>query len=126
MIYRILADLVVVIHFAFIIFVVLGGLLVVRWKWLRAFHIPSVIWGALIEFEGWLCPLTTLEWKLRHAGGRSVYHDGFIEHYLIPVVYPERLTPEIQAALGLAVLVLNGTVYSWLLWRWKRKKYELK
>jgi hypothetical protein len=120
MIYRILADMVVIIHLAFILFVVFGGLPAIRWKWVALFHLPSVIWGALIEFKGWLCPLTTLEWRLRLAGGRDAYPSGFMEHYLIPIVYPDKLTPELQTFLGAAVLIVNGAVYSWLFWRWKR------
>ncbi|OPY11563.1 MAG: hypothetical protein A4E66_01331 [Syntrophus sp. PtaB.Bin001] len=122
MIYRILADLVVTIHLAFIIFVVFGGFLTIRWNRLWIFHLPSAIWGALIEFQGWLCPLTTLEWRLRRIGGQSAYEHGFIEHYIVPIVYPDRLTPELQTGLGAAVLVLNGTIYCWLLWRRRRDK----
>lgn len=117
--YRILADVVVVIHFGFILFVIFGGLLAIRRRWLLFLHLPSAIWGALIEFRGWLCPLTTLEWTLRQTGGSTAYHRGFIEHYLVPIVYPDRLTPELQAALGVAVLLINGAVYGWLLWRWR-------
>lgn len=122
MIYQILADMVVVIHLMFIIFVVFGGLIAIRWRWILIFHLPSVIWGALIEFQGWLCPLTTLEWKFRQLGGRSSYRIGFIEHYLIPIVYPDRLTPELQTAMGIAVLIINLAIYSWFLRRLNRKK----
>jgi hypothetical protein len=122
MIYRILADLVVILHLAFIIFVVIGGTLIIRWKWLWVFHLPAAIWGALIEFQGWLCPLTTLEWKLRQIGGQSAYERGFIEHYIVPIVYPDRLTPELQASLGVAVLILNGTIYCLFIWRRRRGK----
>ncbi len=114
MIYRILADAVVTLHFGFILFVVFGGLLAILRRWILLLHLPAVIWGALIEFQGWLCPLTTLEWKLRRAGEEAAYGRGFIEHYLVPIVYPDRLTPELQAVLGAAVLLINGAVYGWL------------
>lgn len=114
MIYRILADTVVTLHFGFILFVVFGGLLAILRRWILLLHLPAVIWGALIEFQGWLCPLTTLEWELRRAGGEAAYGRGFIEHYLVPIVYPDRLTPELQAVLGAAVLLINGAVYGWL------------
>ncbi|MDY0187925.1 MAG: DUF2784 domain-containing protein [Syntrophus sp. (in: bacteria)] len=114
MIYRILADAVVTLHFGFILFVVFGGLLAILRRWILLLHLPAVIWGALIEFQGWLCPLTTLEWELRRAGGEAAYGRGFIEHYLVPIVYPDRLTPELQAVLGAAVLLINGAVYGWL------------
>ncbi|SEM43434.1 Protein of Unknown function [Syntrophus gentianae] len=117
MIYRILADGVVTIHFGFILFVVFGGLLAIRRRWILFLHLPAAIWGALIEFQGWLCPLTTLEWKLRQVGGETAYHQSFIEHYLVPIVYPDRLTPELQAALGIAVLLINGAIYGWLIRR---------
>jgi len=123
MIYRILADLVVIIHLMFIIFVVLGGLIAIRWRWILVFHLPSVIWGALMEFQGWLCPLTTLEWKLRQTGGGNAYNIGFIEHYLVPIVYPDRLTPELQAALGVAVLFINGAVYGLFIWRCRDRHF---
>jgi len=119
MINRILADLVVSIHLGFILFVVFGGLLVISRRWTLLLHLPSVIWGALIEFQGWLCPLTTLEWKLRKAAGGTPYDRSFIENYLVPIVYPDRLSPELQTTLGMAVLLINGIVYSWLLWRWR-------
>lgn len=105
-----MADLIVIIHFAFILFVVFGGLLVLKWRWLIWFHIPAVIWGALIEFAGWVCPLTVLENRLRFTDGVD-YASGFIEHYIIPIIYPSVLTREIQCGLGLAVLGLNCWFY---------------
>jgi len=122
--YRILADLVVVIHFGFILFVIFGGLLAIRRRWILFLHLPAATWGALIEFRGWFCPLTTLEWTLRQAGGSAVYDRSFIEHYLVPIIYPDRLTPELQAALGMAVLLINGAVYSWLLRQWRHRKNQ--
>jgi hypothetical protein len=106
----ILADLIVVIHFGFILFVIFGGLLVLKWPKLIWLHLPAAIWGALIEFTGWLCPLTTVENRLRSFHG-SDYSGGFIEHYLIPVIYPSELTRSIQIGLGIAVIVLNVIIY---------------
>ncbi len=122
MIYRILADFVVAVHFGFILFVIFGGLLAISRRWILFLHLPAAIWGALIEFQGWLCPLTTLEWKLRLAGGGTAYERSFVEHYLVPIVYPDRLTPELQTALGIAVLLTNGAVYGWLIRRWRHRK----
>jgi hypothetical protein len=85
---RIAADLVVLAHLGFILFVILGGLLVLRWPRMAWIHLPAVIWGALIEFAGWICPLTPLENWLREASGTAGYQGGFIEHYLVPIVYP--------------------------------------
>jgi hypothetical protein len=111
MTYRLLADLVVVLHFAFVLFVVLGGLLVLRWRRLMWLHLPAAIWGALIEFAGWVCPLTPLENWLRHRGGEAGYTGGFVERYIVSVLYPEGLTREHQIILGLLVLVINLLIY---------------
>jgi hypothetical protein len=111
MIYRILADVVVVLHLCFVIFVVLGGLAVLRAPRLVWLHVPAAIWGALIEFAGWICPLTPLENSLRKRGGEAGYEGGFVEHYVTAVMYPEGLTRELQWVLGGLVLVLNVVVY---------------
>jgi len=105
------ADLVVLIHFCFILFVILGGFIVIKWRRLIWLHLPAAVWGALIEFFGWVCPLTILENKLRQASGGS-YSTGFIEHYIIPVIYPAGLTPDIQLLMGVAVVVVNLFVYT--------------
>ena len=107
----VLADLVVLLHLAFILFVVLGGLLVLRRRRLMWLHLPVVVWGAAIEFVGWVCPLTPLENRLRAAAGEAGYSGGFIEHYLIPLIYPEGLTRELQWLLGALVLLVNALVY---------------
>lgn len=107
----ILADLVVLLHLAFILFVMLGGLLVLRWRRLMWLHLPVVVWGAAIEFVGWICPLTPLENRLRAAAGEAGYSGGFIEHYLIPLIYPAGLTRELQWLLGALVLLVNAAVY---------------
>ena len=109
-----------------ILFVVLGGLLVLKWRWIGFVHVPAVVWGALIEFQNWLCPLTTLENRLRKAGGAAGYPGGFVEHYVIPVVYPPGLTRNVQIALGLAVLAVNICVYGWLVASRLRARRERK
>ena len=122
MAYSFLADLLVVFHFVFILFVVFGGLLVFKWSKVGYLHIPAVLWGGLIEIQGWLCPLTPIENRLRQVAGVTTYKDGFIEHYLIPVIYPTELTREDQLFLGLSVLILNGIIYIWVMIRMLRKK----
>jgi hypothetical protein len=112
-----LADLVVVFHFAFVLFVVLGGLLVLRWRWVALLHVPAALWGAWIEFAGWICPLTPLEQSLRLKAGEQGYSGSFIEHYLLPLLYPSALTRNIQLLLGYLVLGLNLGIYGYLLYR---------
>ena len=111
MIYQILADFVVVTHFAFILFVLFGGLLVLRWSKTIWLHLPAMAWGLGIEFLGWYCPLTPLENSLREASGEAGYGGGFIEHYLLPIIYPAGLTREIQLVLGSIVVLINIVVY---------------
>jgi hypothetical protein len=117
MAYRILADAVLVMHLAFILFVVAGGLLVLRSRRVAWLHLPAVAWGALIEFMGWICPLTPLEVWARSQAGETGYTGGFVEHYLLPVVYPEALTRDVQIALGSLVLIVNVCVYAWIVGR---------
>jgi hypothetical protein len=114
-IHRFLADAVLVLHLAFILFVVLGGLLVLRRPKLAWLHLPAVAWGALIEFAGWICPLTPLENRLRARGGEAGYSGGFIEHYLTALIYPGGLTRNFQLLLGALVIAINVAVY-WKLW----------
>ena len=106
-----LADAVVVVHFAFVLFVLFGGLLVLRWRWVRWLHLPAAAWGALIEFAGWTCPLTPLEKWLRREGNLGGYEGGFVEHYILPVLYPQALTRNVQLVLGLIVVLLNLFIY---------------
>jgi hypothetical protein len=112
---RWLADAVVLVHLGFILFAVSGGLLVLRWRRCAWLHIPAVIWAALVEFMGWVCPLTPLENRLRLAEGQSAYEAGFIEHYVLPVLYPPALTQELQLALGVGLLILNLGIYALVL-----------
>lgn len=106
------ADLLVAAHFLFILFVIFGGLLVLRRPRLAWLHLPAAAWGALIEFMGWICPLTPLENRLREMAGDAGYAHGFIEEYIAPVVYPLGLTPHVQIWLGLGVIVINLFVYA--------------
>ena len=116
MLYGLLADLVVVLHFAFILFVSTGGLLVLRWGRVLWIHLPAVLWGGFVEVTGRVCPLTPLENWLRHAGGASGYSGGFIEHYLLPVIYPSGLTWQVQMLLAGVLVLLNAAIYV-LVWR---------
>ncbi len=116
MTYRILADAVLALHFAFIAFALLGGLLVARWPRLVWLHLPAAAWAAGIAFYGGICPLTPLENRLREAGGGTGYEAGFIEHQLEALIYPGWLTRDIQVALGVVVLVVNVACY-WHAWR---------
>ncbi len=114
MAHRFAADLVLVAHFAFIAFVVAGGLLVLRWRWLAALHLPAAVWGVFVEVTGRLCPLTDWENALRTAAGESGYAGSFVEHYLVPVIYPAGLTRDAQFVLAAAVIAINVAVYGWL------------
>ncbi|MBK5283079.1 MAG: DUF2784 domain-containing protein [Nitrospiraceae bacterium] len=118
--YPFLADLVLVVHLAFVVFVLCGGLLVLRWRWIAWLHLPAALWGAVVEFTGWICPLTPLENWLRAQGGEATYAGGFIVRYLQSILYPDALTPDIQAVLGVLVLVVNLVIYGWL-WQAGRK-----
>lgn len=112
MIYRTLADLVLVLHFCFVLFVGLGGLLALRWRKVARVHLPVALYGATIEFAGFICPLTPLENWLRQKGGEAGYQGGFIEHYITAAMYPAGLTRGIQVAIGLGVLGVNLVVYT--------------
>ena len=115
--YRALADGVLVVHLGFVLFVVLGGFLVLRRPWLAWAHIPAACWGVLIEFAGWICPLTPLEQRLRVLAGDAGYRGGFIEHYVTSWLYPSGLTRTVQLVLGLTVLAVNVAIYARLLRR---------
>ena len=114
------ADLVLVFHLVFIVYVVAGGFLTWRWAWTVALHVPCALWGAYVEFSGTICPLTPLEVSLRRMAGEDGYSGGFIEHYLLPVIYPSGLTPTVQMILGAVVVVVNLVAYGGLLLRRRR------
>jgi len=122
MIYRILAEGVVVLHFAFIVFVVVGGLFVVRWPRLGLAHLPAACWGAAIELTGGICPLTPLENTLRQAAGDAGYEGSFIAHYLLPIVYPTGLTREVQYVLAGLLIGVNLGIYGGILRRRRSRR----
>ncbi len=117
MLYRLLADLVVTAHALFVVFVVLGGFLTWTWRWVAWLHVPTAVWGVAIEYGGWVCPLTPLENHFRARAGLAGYRGGFIEHYVLPALYPEGLTPAKQIALGTLALVVNVVAYGVLVRR---------
>jgi hypothetical protein len=120
MLYRLGAEAVVLVHFSFIAFVLFGGLLALRWRWIVVAHLPAAAWGCLIELTGRICPLTYVENYLRSRAGQSGYPEGFIEHYFLPVIYPAGLTRQIQFVLAGVVVILNVVAYGWLLRRLAR------
>ena len=115
MLYDLLANLVLLVHLLFILFVIFGGLAVICWRWLSWIHLPCVTWGVLLEFLHWTCPLTPLEKYLRRQADGMSYDGGFIEHYLGMFIYPGWLTPPVQIAMGVALAVLNIAIYSYIL-----------
>jgi Protein of Unknown function (DUF2784) len=121
LIYRALADLVLLVHLAFVLFVVLGGLLVLRRPRLAWVHVPAAVWGILIEYRGWICPLTPLENSLRTRGGQAGYSGGFVDHYIQPLLYPVGLGRATQVVLGSIVLIINLTVYAILVSRMRNR-----
>ena len=120
MTFRFLADVTLVVHFCFVLFVVLGGLLALRWPRLAWLHVPVALYGATIEFVGFVCPLTPLENHFRRRGGEAGYTGGFIDHYITATLYPDGLTRSAQLVLGAGVLTLNVAVYA-LYWRRRRR-----
>jgi len=109
--YHLLSDLVLIIHLGFILFVLLGGFLALRWRWLMWLHIPSVMWAVWVEVMAWICPLTHLENALRQRAQQPSYDTSFVEQYLLPIIYPAQLTPQIQFILALVVIVINLIAY---------------
>lgn len=100
-----------ILHLVFILFVLFGGLLVLKWRKLAWVHVPAAVWGVLIEFFGWWCPLTKLENHFLREAGRAGYQDGFVDHYIMPVIYPSGLTREMEIAIGVVLLIINVSVY---------------
>jgi hypothetical protein len=111
MVYRLLSDFIVIAHFLYILFVITGALIALRWKKIIWLHIPAVIWGATVEYTGWICPLTPWETRFRMLAGEEVYHGDFIGNYILPVIYPEEVTRNIQIVLGTIVIIVNIMLY---------------
>lgn len=122
MFFILIADSLVVLHLVFIVFVILGGFLALKWRRLAFVHPLAALWGAMIEFSGWICPLTPLELQLRQAGGTAGYSTTFIEHYLLPIIYPAGLTRELQIYFGFSVVAINLVAYSILIRRIIRER----
>ena len=120
MLFHAAAQAVLVVHLAFIVFAVLGGLLALRWRWVPWLHLPAALWGFFVEATGRICPLTPLENTLRQQAGQSGYAGGFVEHYLVPLIYPSGLTRDVQWVLAGVVVAVNLTVYGWVLTRRRR------
>jgi hypothetical protein len=116
-IYRFLSDLLLLLHLGFVLFVIAGGLLLLKWPRIAWVHLPAAVWGAVVEFTGWICPLTPLESQLRALAGESATEADFIGRYLPPLLYPETLTREIQILLGLLVLAVNLALYCWMFFK---------
>ena len=119
MIFHWLAGGIVVLHAAFVVFVVVGGFVALRWRWLAWLHLPSVVWAVLLEYNGWICPLTPLENRLRAAAGQGTYAGDFLQHYLLAALYPAGLTRSTQFALAVLVVLINVPAY-YCLWRNQR------
>ncbi len=111
MLSRIAAEVIVVLHLVFILFVIVGGLTLFKWPWMIWVHVPAAVWGGLVELVGAPCPLTPLENHLRQAGNADAYSGGFIDHYIMPIVYPPGLTRQTQVILGVLILVVNFAIY---------------
>ncbi len=117
---RLAADTLVLLHLAFILLVLFGGLLVLRWRTALLIHLPALAWGLAVEFLHLPCPLTDWENHLRHAAGDAGYPGGFVEHYIWPLIYPAGLTPQAQWLLGSIALLLNLAVYAYVVWGSRR------
>ena len=122
MIYRIAADAILLLHLAFTLFAVLGGLLVLRRPALLWLHLAAVLWGVAIEWADWICPLTPLENFLRERGGEAGYAGGFIEHYIVLLLYPENLAIELRYLLGLGLVATNLIIYGYVFLARHRQK----
>ncbi|HET9764827.1 MAG TPA: DUF2784 domain-containing protein [Casimicrobiaceae bacterium] len=118
---RLAADAVLLLHLAFVLFVLFGGALVLRWPRLAWLHLPAVAWGVIVEATGWICPLTPLENTLRRSAGESGYAGDFVTHYVGVLLYPEDLTRGTQIVFALAVIGLNVFFYAVLLLRRRRR-----
>lgn len=126
MLYRLSAEAILLLHFSFIAFVLFGALLALQWRWVVVVHLPAAAWGCFIELTGRICPLTYIENYLRSRAGQSGYSEGFIEHYLLPVIYPAGLTQKIQFVLAGVVVLVNVIAYGWLAHRLQEPRRSLK
>lgn len=122
MFYKFLADFIIVLHLTFILFVLFGALFVLQKPKLAWVHIPAAVWGMLISLVGWICPLTPLENYFRRIAGAQGYAGSFIDHYIMPIIYPSGLTRELAIGMGVFVLLWNGLFYSILVYKIKRKR----
>ena len=122
--FRFLADLLVLGHLGFILFAVFGGLLVLRWRRLIWLHLPAVSWTIIVEICPWYCPLTSWENHLRMLGGQAGYSTSFVDHYLLPILYPSALTRDLEIFLGIMVLAINLSVYAWVYHRVRKANHE--
>ncbi|THF60285.1 DUF2784 domain-containing protein [Pseudothauera rhizosphaerae] len=123
---RLAADLLLALHLAYIVFVVAGGLLALRWPRAAWLHLPAAAWGAAVELGGFVCPLTPFEDHYRRLAGQAGIDGGFIEHYLLPLIYPAGLTREIQIGLGLFVVALNLAIYLWARRRYRKRAARMR
>ena len=123
MFFALAADLLIIVHLGFIGFVILGGFMLLKWRWLIFVHLPAVLWGVLLEFQGWICPLTPLEQALRRMSGQQGYTGGFIQHYILPVIYPPALNEDIQLILGILLILINVIIYLWVFLKPDRKSH---
>ena len=121
MLFKVGADFLLLVHLAFICFVLLGGFLLLRWRWLIVVHIPALLWAILLEFQGWNCPLTPLEQALRSLGDQQGYTGGFIQHYILALIYPAALEQDIQFILGVLLILINTCIYLWIALKFNRK-----
>ena len=120
MLYSILADITVLLHLGFLLFAIFGGLLAlwrIGWAWV---HVPAFVWGVYIMLAGGICPLTPLENWFRRQAGEEAYGGAFIDHYIMPLIYPPGLTRSVQIGLALALLAFNLGIYGWVVWRYRR------
>lgn len=119
MAFRLAADGVLLLHVAFILFVLLGAVMALRWRWMPYVHVPAAAWGFFVELTGRACPLTYMENYFRIKAGQTGYADSFIEHYILNIVYPIGITRNVQFVLAGVVVVVNVAIYGWLLYRWR-------
>ena len=121
--FRLAADGVLILHLAFILFVLFGAAMAVRWRWIPLVHLPAATWGVIIELSGGVCPLTYMENDFRLKAGQSGYTESFVEHYILDIIYPAGITTDIQFVLAGVVIVINIALYGWL---YARRRHGIK